>query len=190
MKYLPNLVTLCRVILTIILNIYIFLDFGEILVPLILTTIIFSSDFADGWLARKYNVVTKFGVGFDAFADIFYVALSYAVLTGYHILPFVGLILILFKFFEFLITSAIINARQNYSNANSLLIFDQLGKSVGILFYITPIVTYVIHQSFRNNNYAVHFFFGVAIGLMGIMVILSSWHRIVSCIKITRQSNT
>jgi phosphatidylglycerophosphate synthase len=181
MKYLPNLVTLFRVALTIILNLYLFLNFGEILMPLILTAIIFSSDFADGWLARKYNAVTKFGIGFDAFADILYVVLSYTVLYGYHVLPLVGLILILLKFLEFLITSAIINAGREPQSSNDLLIFDRLGKAVGILFYITPITTYVIHQTFSSYNHSIHLAIAVAIVLMGTMALASSWHRIGNC---------
>jgi len=189
MKHLPNTITLFRVLLTIILNVYIYLDFGEILVPLILTGVIFLSDMTDGWLARKYNAATKFGEGFDAFADIFYVVTSYAVLYGYHVLPLVGLILILFKFLEFVVTSAIIEARQHDRSTHGLFIFDHLGKTAGILFYITPITTYVIHQTFSSYNHTIHIAIGVALGLIGIMAIVSSWHRIGSCYKITNSSN-
>lgn len=189
MKHVPNLITMFRIVLTIILNIYIYMDFGEILVPLVLTAIIFSTDFADGWLARKYNAVTNFGGGLDLFADIFYVVLSYGVLYGYHVLPLVGLVLILFKFLEFIITSAIINARKISRNSHGLLVFDQIGKAVGILFYIMPITTYVIHQTFRSYNNSIHIAFGLALGLMGIMVVISSWQRIGGCFKITNQAN-
>lgn len=189
MKHLPNIVTLLRVLLTIILNIYLYLDFGEILVPLALTGIIFLSDTADGWLARKYNAVTKFGEGFDAFADIFYVVTSYAVLYGYHVLPLVGLILILFKFLEFVVTSAMIEARLESKSTHGLFVFDHVGKTVGILFYITPITTYVIHQTFINYNHSIHIAIGIALGLMAMMVVASSWERIGKYFEITNRSN-
>lgn len=189
MKYVPNAITFLRVVLTIALNVYIFLDFGEVTVPLILTAIIFSSDALDGWVARKYNAATKFGVWFDAFADIFYVVLTYAVLYGYHILPMVGMILILFKFLEFTITSSIINAQQDsIPNAQGLLVFDRIGKAVGILLYIMPITTFFFHQTFANYNHPIHIVIGIYIALIGVLAIISSWNRIGRCVRISNRS--
>lgn len=189
MKYVPNAITFLRVVLTITFNVYIYLDFGEVIVPLILTALIFSSDVLDGWLARKYNAVTKFGVGFDAFADIFYVVLTYAVLYGYHILPMIGMILILFKFLEFMITSSIINAQpDSIQNAQRLLVFDRIGKAVGILLYIMPITTYFFHQTFTNYNHSIHIVIGIYIALIGVLAIISSWNRIGRCVQVSNRS--
>lgn len=170
--------------MTIGLNIYIFLNFGELVLPLILTAIIFFSDFADGWLARRYNLVTKFGQGFDAFADILYVVTSYAVLGGYHILPFVGLVAVLFKFIEFLVTSTIMSAR---GNPRTFLVFDPLGKVVGILFYITPIAAYALHQTLTSQGHAAHMAIGISLAIVVCMALLSSWKRIGMCMKVTSQ---
>lgn len=189
MKHLPNAMTLLRVVLTILCNVYIYLDFGKVAVPLILTAIIFSSDLLDGWMARKYNAVTKFGVGFDAFADIFYVVLTYAVLYGYHILPMVGMIVILIKFLEFMITSSIIKARQDsHQNTQGLLVFDRMGKAVGILFYVMPITTYFFHQTFTKYNQTIHMAIGISIALIGVLAIVSSWNRIDRCVRISNRS--
>lgn len=185
MKRLPNLITSLRIILTIYLNIYIYLNFGQTIIPLILTAIIFSSDILDGWLARKLNAVTKFGVTFDVFADILYVTLSYLVLCRYHILPFIGILLILFKFLEFMVTSAILQARRENSE---ILVFDRVGKTVGIIFYILPITTYLFHQTFSELNGAIHLTIGITVGVLGVMVVLSSWNRIGRCLKATNRS--
>lgn len=167
------------------LNVYIFIDFGEIVLPLILTSVIFISDMTDGWLARRYNATTKFGQGFDAFADILYVMLSYAVLCGYHVLPFVGLIAVLFKFTEFMVTSKMLAER---GNASEFLVFDPLGKAVGILFYLTPITAYVVHQTLINQGHAVHFAIAGALTILVIMALFSSWNRIAACMKTPKHS--
>ena len=180
MKNLPNSITFIRIVLTIYLNLYIYLNFGQIIIPVVLTAIIFSSDILDGWLARKFNAVTTFGVAFDAFADIFYVTLSYLVLCRYHILPFIGILLIIFKFLEFLVTSRIL---QMHRENSEILVFDRVGKMVGIIFYILPITTYLFHQTFSEFNHAIHLAIGVTIGLLGLMVMLSSWDRIGRCRK-------
>jgi phosphatidylglycerophosphate synthase len=185
MKRLPNLITSVRIALTICLNIYIYLNFGEMILPLILTVIIFSSDMLDGWLARKLNAVTKFGVAFDAFADIFYVTLSYLVLCRYGILPVMGIVLILFKFLEFIVTSAIL---QTHRESPEILIFDRIGKTVGIIFYMMPMTTYMFHQTFSEYNRAIHMTIGFTVGILGVMVVLSSWGRIRRCMKAMSQS--
>ena len=53
MKKLPNMLTLFRVVLSCIVNVYIFNHFKSVMVPIIIVAAIFLTDFFDGKLARS-----------------------------------------------------------------------------------------------------------------------------------------
>ena len=78
---LPNLITLLRLTVCplILLNVLHLHDQGAISTKnvAIIMAIIFVSDYLDGYLARKYQVVTFFGALFDGLADKFII---YAIL--------------------------------------------------------------------------------------------------------------
>lgn len=68
MKYIPNLLTTIRLLIIpfIPLN-YILLDSPKMTVYLVLIAAV--SDFLDGFIARKFNVITKVGQFLDPLAD-------------------------------------------------------------------------------------------------------------------------
>lgn len=63
----PNQVTISRLVLTLIL--FIFLDLQWFLVSLIVFVVAASTDWIDGYWARKYGQVTQLGRILDPFAD-------------------------------------------------------------------------------------------------------------------------
>ena len=69
-KYIPNILTSIRILLT---PIFVYFLLSDILHGKLIAAIIFFlaslSDALDGKLARKYGVVTKFGIFFDPLAD-------------------------------------------------------------------------------------------------------------------------
>ncbi len=69
---LPNIISFCRIILSLVL----LLLMNSITLFVILYLIIGLSDIADGYIARKYNMVTPAGARLDSIADfVFYMVL-------------------------------------------------------------------------------------------------------------------
>ena len=73
-KWLPNLLTSSRIFLVPVFLYCLFSDFSHgKLLALIFFVIAALTDAYDGRIARKHNVVTKFGIFFDPLADKFLV---------------------------------------------------------------------------------------------------------------------
>lgn len=68
LKQLPNALSCCRIVLSPLL----LLTVNNEMVFLLLYTICGLTDFADGFIARKYNVATSIGAKLDSFADVIF----------------------------------------------------------------------------------------------------------------------
>lgn len=120
MLNLPNTLTLSRIILVIVYTIALAWDgsvsphtnevTGYWFQPISMTACIALwafvvaaiTDFFDGYLARKYNLVTNFGKLIDPLADKILVGAAFIYLTAVGMCPFWVTILIIFR--EFLVT--------------------------------------------------------------------------------------
>ena len=67
LKHIPNILTIIRFLLIPIILIYIFT--GNYILALIVFTISALTDIADGFIARKFNLVSNFGKLMDPLAD-------------------------------------------------------------------------------------------------------------------------
>ena len=73
-KWIPNFLTSTRILLVPVFLYYLFSDFSHgKLIALIVFIVASITDAYDGKIARKHNVVTKFGIFFDPLADKFLV---------------------------------------------------------------------------------------------------------------------
>ncbi len=83
MKRLPNILTLFRLILTII---FIFCLTRQGLAPAVTAVFVFLlaslTDYYDGYLAKKYDAVTNFGKIMDPIADKFLILAAFYIFTG------------------------------------------------------------------------------------------------------------
>lgn len=120
---LPNAITLSRLILTAAFMIFVAWDstWGHV-TALILFVIAAISDFVDGWLARKMNLVTPLGKLLDPLADKILVSAAFVFLTAKGICPVWITALIIGR--EFLVTGL----RQIAIEAGQVLAADNLGK--------------------------------------------------------------
>lgn len=113
-KEIPNLLTLSRAVGVIFVNILYFT--GNIIPSIILTTLMFATDFFDGKLARKFGVQSEFGADLDAICDkIMFLGLTIPAL-------FINKILLINTFLEGVIALINLKRRKNGSNARSTMI--------------------------------------------------------------------
>lgn len=177
MQKLPICITLLRVLLTLLLNFYIVNNFSSLLIPIIISFIIFLSDFLDGKIARINGNVSKVGAVFDVVADLFYIVVSYIILYTFHILPLWFLFIILYKFMEFIVSSYFI---KKISHKKSMFIFDFLGRFVAVIFYIIPLVSYVSFEILPTGYFSL---INLIIYITTFLVLVSSSYRIGNCIN-------
>ena len=140
MLNLPNTITLSRIILVIVYTVALAID-GSIspyinevtggwfqpisttaCVALWAFVIAAITDFFDGYLARKYNLVTNFGKLIDPLADKILVSAAFIYLAAVGVCPFWVVILIIFR--EFLVTGL----RQLAVAQGQVIAADRLGK--------------------------------------------------------------
>lgn len=120
---LPNAITLSRLFLTAGFVIFVAWEstWGHV-VALILFIAAAVSDFLDGWLARKMNLVTPLGKLLDPLADKILVCSAFVFFTAKGICPVWITALIMAR--EFLVTGL----RQIAIEAGQVLAADNLGK--------------------------------------------------------------
>ncbi len=175
-KQIPNMITLLRVVLSCLINIYICYNFGKILIPVVVTLVIFLTDFIDGKIARHMNITTRFGGIFDTITDLFYIIITYYVLYLYQVLPLWFLFVIFFKFAEFIITSAILNKSKK---SGSSLVFDYVGRLAAVNFYVIPIFSYVTY----HINSSIFSHINILLYIVVTLVFISTTYRIYCCTK-------
>lgn len=140
MLNLPNSITISRIILVIVYTVALAIDgsvspyinevTGGWFQPISTTACIALwafvvaaiTDFFDGYLARKYNLVTSFGKLIDPLADKILVSAAFVYLTAVGICPFWVTIVIIFR--EFLVTGL----RQLAVAQGQVIAADKLGK--------------------------------------------------------------
>lgn len=111
------------------------------LIYVILCVIIWGSDFFDGKIARKLDIVSPFGACFDVIVDFIFVFFTHIQLVAYHIMPVWGMFIIIEKIADYFITSKILSKIGNHSFE---FIPDTLGRIVAALFYFTPMLMWGI----------------------------------------------
>lgn len=183
MKSLPNSITLLRIILVCIANLYIFNNFSSMIVPIMLASLIYITDYFDGKIARFYGCTSKLGAVLDVIADLFYIVVSYIVLYKFNLLPLWFLFIIIAKFMEFIITSFFL---KKSNDRKIIFVFDIIGKFVAVIFYIIPIFTYI---SFHMWNHIYFFIVHIFIFIIAFLATISSIHRIKNCISLYKVFN-
>jgi len=120
---LPNLITFSRLILAFVV-VFAFVFGGEIGRIIACASFFIASvtDWLDGYIARKYNLITNLGKLMDPLADKILVAGGLVTLTSVNLVPAWATFLILFREF------GVSGLRQVATEQNIVLAADNLGK--------------------------------------------------------------
>ena len=116
MKRLPNRITISRIVMIFIFVILANIDSSKInfvnisanlswschVAAYILAIVAGFTDILDGWLARKYNLVSDFGALMDPLADKIFVVATFIMLVDYGFMPAWMVVVVLSR--EFLVT--------------------------------------------------------------------------------------
>ncbi len=206
MLNLPNIITLVRILLVLVFTIVLAvggaapihgispidsLPFAGYFIPISVAGCIALwafvagaiSDFLDGYLARKLNLVTNFGKLIDPLADKILVCAAFVYLTYMGMCPFWVTILILFR--EFLVTGL----RQVAATQNYVIAADWCGKwKTGI--QLAYCIACLVHLAYGPNLFEPLKSLSVGIiaeyfraALMWISVILTLWSGMNYCVQ-------
>ncbi len=130
-KNIPNFITCLRIIFSFLLLVIKAFSVSFIFVYILCGF----SDVADGYVARKYSLVTKFGSRFDSLADVIFVfAMIYILLTN------VNLSKVLIYWITLIAIIRIISCIISFIKFKKLaFLHTYLNKFTGVMLFIFPI---------------------------------------------------
>ena len=138
LKHIPNTLTIIRFLLIPIIIFYIFT--GNFIMAFIFFTISGFTDVADGFIARRFNLVSNFGKLMDPLADKLTTISTLASLCLAHIIPIWILIIVLLK--EFIMISG-----ASFLYGKDVVVYSRwYGKLATVLFFIAIIISLLLKQ--------------------------------------------
>ena len=120
--YLPTAVTLLRLLALPFL--FSLITTGQVLFADLLFILAIGSDLADGYLARKMGLSSRFGANLDVIVDTIFTGGMFLYFSLSGIYPSWAFFLIIFMFLQFILTSKLLK-----------ITFDPIGKYYGSLLY-------------------------------------------------------
>lgn len=138
LKYIPNALTILRLLLIPFIVLYIFS--GNYILAFVFFTISGLTDIADGFIARKFNLVSNFGKLMDPLADKLTQIATLTSLVITNIIPIWILLIVLLKEF-FMIVGA------SFLYGKDVVVYSKwYGKLATVLFYVAIVVSLLAKQ--------------------------------------------
>ena len=138
LKHLPNALTIIRFLLIPIIVINIFN--GNYILAFVFFTLSGITDIADGFIARKFNLISNFGKLMDPLADKLTQISTIASLTLIHIIPIWILVIVLLK-------ELIMIAGASFLYGKDVVVYSKwYGKLATVLFYLAIVFSLLINQ--------------------------------------------
>ncbi len=156
-KYIPNTLTLLRLIIVPFLGYFIYCE--KYTTAIILFAIGGFTDVLDGYIARKYNLVTKWGKVFDPLADKLMQITALVFLVLHKFIPLVVLVIVLIKESLMLIGGIMV-----YKKGRTVIGANWYGKLATVIFYFAILSTIILKNVAGDSGYASTAIY-VAIGL-------------------------
>jgi CDP-diacylglycerol--glycerol-3-phosphate 3-phosphatidyltransferase len=141
-KYIPNIISIIRIVFSVLLiftldNPYIFI---------LLYLIIGLLDILDGFIARKYDIVSNLGARLDSIADlIFYLILTYIFISLYYPILTLNHKLILLA----IILVRLINIGSTKIKYGKIVFIHTITNKIsGLLLFLLPIILMIYRDNF------------------------------------------
>ncbi len=132
-KNIPNLITIFRILLIFPIIVFLEINFKSFVWFFIIIGGI--SDFADGFVAKKYDLKTSLGATIDPLADKIFILIPYTWLCINQIIPFWSFSIIIFR--ELLITS-IRNSKRDGMPAKFIAKYKSFFQFLALLLLFYP----------------------------------------------------
>lgn len=178
---LPNKITIARICFIPIFVLIFYLDVlpHNIFISTILFAVISFTDFLDGYIARKYNMITNLGKFLDPIADKVLVSTAYIlILTKPDILKvlwannlvviFSGIAIALIMARELIVSGF----RMVAASANKVLAADKIGK-IKTVFQIISVLFLLLSGDFFGVTLACQIFSGIGLVSLAIATLLT-----------------
>lgn len=138
LKHIPNILTVIRLLFIPVIVFYIFT--GSYILAFIFFTISGITDIADGFIARKFNLISNFGKLMDPLADKLTQIATLASLVLTHIIPIWILLVVFFK--EFLMICG-----ASFLYGKDVVVYSRwYGKLATVLLYFAIVISLLLKQ--------------------------------------------
>jgi CDP-diacylglycerol--glycerol-3-phosphate 3-phosphatidyltransferase len=170
---LPNILTMARVFLTCLFIIFAQQGASGAWWALFFFVLAVITDFADGYIARKYDLITSFGKFMDPVAD------KFLILSAFFMLAFEGLVplwmVLVIAVREILVTAS----RVQCMTRGEVIPAEQTGK-IKTVVQMTTIIVALLYHSFdvSSDNLLGFYWQGTVVLLIIFSVILTVWSGI------------
>lgn len=135
---LANIITITRLLLIIPFGILLYNKGIQNLVPACLFTFIIMTDFLDGYVARKYKQVTKFGKLLDPFVDKLLIVVTTIILIIKNIIPIYSLYIFIRDIIIWILALTIMKKKK------IVLAADIYGKTKTVLHFLAILFVLII----------------------------------------------
>ena len=138
LKYIPNILTVIRFLIIPFIVINIFL--GNYILAFVFFTLSGLTDIADGFIARKFNLVSNFGKLMDPLADKLTQIATLTSLVINNIIPIWILLIVLLKEFIMIVGASFLYGKD-------VVVYSRwYGKLATVLFYIAIVISLLLKQ--------------------------------------------
>ena len=137
-KHIPNILTIIRILLIPVILFYVFT--GQYIIAFIVFTLSGLTDIADGFIARKFNLISNFGKFMDPLADKLTQIATLTSLVITDIIPIWILVIVLLKEFIMIVGASFLYGKD-------VVVYSRwYGKLATVLFYIAIVASLLVKQ--------------------------------------------
>ncbi len=138
------------------------------------------TDVVDGYIARKFNMITKWGKFFDPLADklMQITALTFLVIKDF--IPIVVLIIVVLKELLMLIGGILL-----YTKGKTVIGANWYGKLATVIFYFAIIATIILRIESLSNSYTT-IAINIALGLAVVCTLFALVRYIIIYLKFSK----